>query len=192
MGDSAIKTINDVERIDILSTDEEKIKSLGELLSSEAGRKILNLIFIQEMSASEISNKTEMSLERVRYHLQKMLNIGIVEISRMIKNSRSQEMKYYRSKRFVVMVLPFSVSDKAKRSKSLFNALNKLFKGATISAAAIASWFITRSLASNGSIGHPLLTPLQPDIVSIDVYSITVIVLITIIASFVVNKFWKK
>lgn len=191
MENSQIKTINNIERIDILSTDEEKIKSLGEILSSEAGRKVLNLIFIQEMSASEIANKTEMSLERVRYHLQKMQDIGIVEISKVIKNSRSQEMKYYRSKRFVVMVLPVSVSDKAKHSKSLSNALNKLFKGATIGVITIASWFITRSV-SNDFIDHPLLTPFEPNMISIDVYSITTTILITIISSFIIDKFWKK
>lgn len=90
MTESTDEFIDTSEKIEILSTDDLKIKTIGELLSNDSSRVILNLISSQEMTASEISNKTQMSLELVRYHLQKMLDIGTVNISKTEKNTREQ------------------------------------------------------------------------------------------------------
>jgi SepF-like predicted cell division protein (DUF552 family) len=140
------------DKIEIYSTDDEKIKTLGGLFSSDSSRTILNLLFENEMSASEIANKTEMSLELVRHHIQKMQKIGLVRISKIEKNSRAQEIKYYISKKFVIMVLPPTISEKAKNSKGLLKNLKKVYHFAAIGIAAISTWFVTNIILTPSSI----------------------------------------
>ncbi|MBI3639152.1 MAG: winged helix-turn-helix transcriptional regulator [Thaumarchaeota archaeon] len=132
------------ETIEILSTDDDKIKLLGELLSSDSSLKIFNLLCEKELAASEIANNTEMSLELVRHHIQKMQKIGLVYVSKIQKNSREQDMKYYASKKFVIMVVSPTLSDKAKKSKTLFKNLKKVYYFAALGVTAISTWFVTK------------------------------------------------
>lgn len=132
------------ETIEILSTDDDKIKLLGELLSSNSSLKIFNLLCEKELAASEIANNTEMSLELVRHHIQKMQKIGLVYVSKIQKNSREQDMKYYASKKFVIMVVSPTLSDKAKKSKTLFKNLKKVYYFAALGVTAISTWFVTK------------------------------------------------
>ena len=60
------------DKIDILSTDDTKLKAVGEILSSDSSRQILKLLFNNSLSANQISQETEMSLPLVIHHLKKM------------------------------------------------------------------------------------------------------------------------
>lgn len=140
MGDSEVPVeIN--EKIEILSTDDQKIKAVGELLSSDSSRAILKLLFNDHMTANQIAQKTETSLPLVMYHLKKMQDAGIVTISSTGKNSKSHDMKYYTIDKFAIVILPSELSERAKSSKSLHNSFNRIYKFATIGGAALATWF---------------------------------------------------
>ena len=140
MGDSEDPVgIND--KIEILSTDDDKIKAVGELLSSDSSRAILKLLFNDQMTANQIAQKTETSLPLVMYHLKKMQDAGIVKISSTEKNTKSHDMKYYTVDKFAIVILPSGFSEKAKSSKSLHNSFNRIYRFATIGGAALAAWF---------------------------------------------------
>jgi DNA-binding transcriptional ArsR family regulator len=140
MGDSE-DPIGINEKIEILSTDDQKIKAVGELLSSDSSRAILKLLFNDQMTANQIAQKTETSLPLVMYHLKKMQDAGIVTISSTGKNSKSHDMKYYTVDKFAIVILPSGMSEKAKSSKSLHNSFNRIYRFATIGGVAIATWF---------------------------------------------------
>ncbi|MBI5146808.1 MAG: winged helix-turn-helix transcriptional regulator [Thaumarchaeota archaeon] len=131
--------IND--KIEILSTDDQRIKTVGELLSSDSSRTILKLLFNDHMTANQIAQKTETSLPLVMYHLKKMQDAGIVTISSTGKNTKSHDMKYYTVDKFAIVILPAGLSEKAKSSKSLHNSFNRIYRFATIGGAALATWF---------------------------------------------------
>lgn len=139
---------DDTKGIRILATDDDKIKELGVLLASDSSREILNLLFNGEMAASGIASKTGMSIELVRHHLQKMQKIGLIEISAIKKNSKEQDMKYYVSKKFIIMVLPPPISEKAKKSKSLLTSLKKIYYFTGVGIAAVSSWLVTLYITS--------------------------------------------
>jgi hypothetical protein len=140
MGDSEDPMgIND--KIEILSTDDERIKTVGELLSSDSSRTILKLLFNDQLTANQIAQKTEISLPLVIYHLKKMQDSGIVKIAQTSKNTKSHDMKYYTVDKFAIVILPSGATEKAKSSKSLFNSFNRIYRFATIGGAAIAAWF---------------------------------------------------
>jgi DNA-binding transcriptional ArsR family regulator len=131
--------IND--KIEIMSTDDQRIKTVGELLSSDSSRTILKLLFNEQMTANQIAQKTGISLPLVIYHIKKMQETEIVKIAQTGKNTKSHDMKYYTVDKFAIVILPSGLTEKAKSSKSLFNSFNRIYRFATIGGAAIAAWF---------------------------------------------------
>lgn len=181
------------ETIEILSTDDDKLKLLGDLFSSDSSRKIFNLLCEKELAASEIANNTEMSLELVRHHIQKMQKIGLVYISKIQKNSKEQDMKYYASKKFVIMVVSPTLSDKAKKSKTLLKNLRKLYYFTALAVATISTWFVTKfftilfatpSISLDRSMSEP------HDLIS-GIFWPTVISLIVVISGLIAER-WRN
>ncbi len=60
---------------------DEKIKSFGELFTNDSRREILQLLFNEELTATQIAQKTDISLQLVKYHLNKLQILEIVKIS---------------------------------------------------------------------------------------------------------------
>ena len=146
MSDSNNSKPDDVtEKIEIFSTDDEKIKSIGELLSNDASREILQLLFKKELTANQIAQETEVSLQLVKYHLNKMQDMGIVKVSKIGKNVKAQDMKYYKATKFAVVVVPSAVSDRAKESKLLVRSFKTIYRFTAIVVAGIAAWFTSSS-----------------------------------------------
>jgi DNA-binding transcriptional ArsR family regulator len=145
MGDSE-ESMEIKDKVEILSTDDDKIKSVGELLSSDSSRTILKLLFNDQLTANQIAQKTEISLPLVIYHLKKMQEAGMVKISQTGKNTKSHDMKYYTVDKFAIVILPSGATEKAKSSKSLFNSFNRIYKFSMIGGAAIAAWFSSQFL----------------------------------------------
>lgn len=131
-------------KVEIFSTEDERIKFLGELLSNESSRRIFTLLIKHDMAANEISEKTDLRLSLVIHHLNKMQNADIVEISKIVTNSKGHDMKFYKSKS-AILILPREVSEKAMASKSLSLSLKRILKFSAIGTAGLVSWFITRT-----------------------------------------------
>lgn len=134
------------ERVNIYDTDDERLQALGEVLITDASRKILKLLFEQTLTANEIATKTGFSLQLVRYHIKKMQDVNLVEISKIGKNTKSHDMKYYSATKFAIVIVPSKFSEKTKSSKSLFRSFNSIYRLGAIGVATIGSWFATISL----------------------------------------------
>ncbi|MHA7734710.1 ArsR/SmtB family transcription factor [Nitrosopumilus sp. S6] len=116
------------EKIKILATDDEKIKSFGEILTNDSSREILQLLFNEEMTANQIAQKTDISLQLVKYHLNKLQDLGVVKISKIEKNSKSQDMKVYSATKFSIVIVPPKFSEKTKESKLLVRSFRHIYK----------------------------------------------------------------
>ncbi len=116
------------EKIKILATDDKKIKMFGELFTNDSSREILQLLFNEELTATQISQKTEISLQLVKYHLNKLQDLGVVKISKIEKNSKSQDMKIYSATKFSIVIVPPSFSEKTKESKLLVRSFRHIYK----------------------------------------------------------------
>ncbi len=151
-------TIGLAEKVEIISTDDSKIKSVGELLSSDSSRNILKLLFDQVLTANQISQKTGISLPLVIYHLKKMQEMGVVKITNVGKNVKAQDMKFYTSSKFAIVILPSNLTEKAKTSKSLANSFKTIYRFAAIGVAAVATWFVsqfTQNIQTNQPVSIP-------------------------------------
>lgn len=140
------------DKIDILSTEDEKLKEIGEILSSDSSRQILKLLFNNSLSANQISQKTEMSLPLVIHHLKKMQNTGVVKITNVGKNTKSHDVKFYTIDKVAIVILPSEMQQPAKKSKSLFNSFNRIHRLATLGGVSIAAWFSTQLLQPRNHI----------------------------------------
>jgi len=138
------------ERVGIYDTDDERIRALGEVLITDVSRTVLKLLFAETLTANEIAIKTGYSLQLVRYHLKKMQDVGLVEISKIGKNTKAHDMKYYSATKFAIVILPSKFTEKAKSSKSLFKSFKSIYRFGAIGIAAISSWFATVALQGTG------------------------------------------
>lgn len=154
---------NDKENIEIFSTEDEKIKKLGEFLANDSSRKILQLLFSDELTANQIAQKSEISLQLVKYHINKMQELGIVKVARVEKNSKNQDMNYYAPTKFAVVILPSKVSEKAKESKSLLRSFSTLYKFAGVGIAAVAGLFSISYLQEQSKVTVPESPDLRAD-----------------------------
>ena len=139
------------ERVSIYDTDDERLRALGEILVTDASRNILRLLFDDTLTANEISTKTGFSLQLVRYHLQKMRDVGLVDIPRIGKNTKSHDMKYYTATKFAIVIVPSKFSEKAKSSKSLAKSFKSIYRFGAIGIATIGSWFAALALQGTGT-----------------------------------------
>ncbi len=138
------------ERVSIYDTDDERLRALGEVLVTDASRNILRLLFDGTLTANEISTKTGFSLQLVRYHLQKMRDVGLVDISKIGKNTKSHDMKYYTATKFAIVIVPSKFSERTKSSKSLVRSFKSIYRFGAIGIVAIGSWFTTAALQGIG------------------------------------------
>lgn len=141
-----VDSFDDSEKIEILSTDDKKIKSIGELLSNDTSRQIWKLLLENEMTANQIAEKTGMLLSLVIYHLKNMLETEIIKVSKIGKNVKERDMLYYTTSRFAVIILPSNISEKAKQSKSLLHSLKKLYKFAAIGISTVSAYLVSQNI----------------------------------------------
>ena len=131
------------DKIQFFSNTDEKLKFLGKILNNDSSREILLLLIEKEMTANEIAIQMKLSLPLVLYHINQMIQSGIVIVSKTFTNSKNQPMKYYSAKSGIV-ILPEKDSIKAKESKSFSKSLKKVMKFASVGVAGITSWFSIR------------------------------------------------
>ena len=164
-GDSAGETVGIADRVEILSTEDSKLKSIGEILSSDSSRAILKILFNDSLTANQISQKTETSLPLVIYHLKKMQDAGVVKIANVGKNTKSHDMKFYTVDKLAIVILPAIMSEPAKKSKSLFNSFTRIHRLATLGGASIAAWFSSQLIQKGNIIqdGDMSAAPIPPE-----------------------------
>ena len=138
------------EKIKIIATDDEKIKSFGELLTNDSSRAILQLLFNEELTALQIAEKTGISLQLVKYHIIKLQDLGVVKVTKVEKNSKSQDMKFYSASKFSMVIVPPKYSEKTKESKLLVRSFKHIYKIAGLGIAAGVSGLLSLPLLQQG------------------------------------------
>ena len=141
-----------IENIKILATDDEKIKSFGEIFTNDSSREILQLLFNEELTASQIAQKSNVSLQLVKYHFNKLQHLGVVKISKIEKNSKSQDMKIYTASKFSIVIVPPNLSEKTKESKLLVRSFRHIYKIAGLGIATGVSGLLSLSQFQNKTI----------------------------------------
>lgn len=135
---------NDVDKIKVFSSEDEKLKMLGELLSNKSSREIIKLLIEKEMYTNEIASKLEIRPNLVIHHLKKLEELGLLEVTNREIVKRGNTHRYFRINPYLFLA-PNGIQDKEKDE----GILKKIFKdGVKFVAIGIAS-VVTIILTSN-------------------------------------------
>lgn len=146
------------DKIKVFSSEDEKLKVLGELLSNKSSRDIIRLLIENEMYTNEIAKKLELKVNLVIHHLQKMESIGLVEISNKKIIRKGEEHRFFRIPSGM-LIFPDKTKDETNGG-----LLKKIFKEgvkfASVVIAGVITWIGTQNIQNN-KVDSP---PIQPDL----------------------------
>ena len=136
---------NNEDDVEIISTHDDKAKLVGEILSNDSSRKILNLLnSSKELTINGISQQTGLSLSLVTHHIKRMQSAEIVRISRVGRSVKGQKMNYYCATNQSFLIVPSKEPE-----TSIKSSLKKFSKFFAIGMAGVVSW-ITLNQANTG------------------------------------------
>ena len=135
------KKEKDEDEIRVVSSDDDqKIKTVGEVLANESSRMIMKLLAGKtEMTINEISQEIELSIPLVSHHIKKMQDAGMVKISRVGTSVKGHKMNYYCATNQSILITP-----PERKIHSLFASLKKISRFAAIGMAGLVSWAIVK------------------------------------------------
>lgn len=128
------------DKIKVFSSEDEKLKILGELLSNKSSRDIIKLLIDKEMYTNQIAKEAGIKMNLVLHHLKKLEELGLVTIThkKIIRNGIDH--KYYR---MIPNLLVVSNQDKKEIHENGF--LKKFFKeGIKLASVFLAAIVITQ------------------------------------------------
>ncbi|PSO02175.1 hypothetical protein B9Q12_01170 [Candidatus Marsarchaeota G2 archaeon ECH_B_SAG-G06] len=136
---SRFKRINEDEAIDLLSADSpkdvERLKLIAEELDNDTGRAIFELIYEGVETVSEISQKLNLTIQLVSYHVEKLLMAGLIKEKDegVWFSEKGRRVKHYAPARIAIMIVPSMklLKQNAEAKETSKNALLKLVKRIT-------------------------------------------------------------
>ncbi|AIU70688.1 hypothetical protein TEU_10280 [Thermococcus eurythermalis] len=129
------------ETIDV--TD-ERVRELAQVLANERAMAILRLLREREFSMSEIAKELDMPISTVSYHLDKLLRVGLVEVSGKKYGKRLQEVKLYRASSRPILLLPRPAGERP----STLDRLKVITLSVATGLSVIVYWLSERYLGS--------------------------------------------
>lgn len=102
------RSLDDNTDIRVFGNDDESLRILGQLLSSETSRKIIQILIKEEMYANQISNKLGIQINTILFHLKKLADLGLVTVTHKQIVKKGVDHKYYKMipNIFVTVTLP--------------------------------------------------------------------------------------
>ena len=137
------------DKIKIFSSEDEKLKLLGELLSNKSSRDIIKLLIDKEMYTNEIVKKLDLKVSLVIHHLQKMESIGLLEITNKKIARNGEEHRFFRIPTGMLIVPNKSEED--TNNGFLKKIFKKGVKFAVIGGIALFVW-INTTLHKNSQV----------------------------------------
>ncbi len=101
------------EPVIILEPGEERAQHIARALSSKTAGKILSILSESPKPLSSISDLLDIPLPQVKYHVDNLLDAGILEITEERYSVKGRRVKFYGLKHQVLVVAPKMVNLKA-------------------------------------------------------------------------------
>ena len=146
------------DKVKIYSSNEKRVKFLGDVLASDASRSIFLLLAQGELPAGRIADKTGMSLALVTHHLEKMQNAGVVRVSKVSKNAKNRDMKHYRAV-LAILIIPEESHGRARDSRALALSLRRILRFSAIGIAGVSTWLAVKY----AGFTEPATAPTAPE-----------------------------
>ena len=172
--DMAGKIDEDCSHI-VFSSDDQRLELLGQIFGNKTSRNIITILIENEMTAMQISNKLGLKLNLILYHLEKMLSLQIISITKRTKNSRGHQVKHYRAKQAVI-IFSKNAKSRAVKSKMLSDVIKRITRFSAIGIAGVFTWIVTNISIQGDRVTNsidtmlkyprptlpPYMTPIEP------------------------------
>lgn len=99
-------TIKPEEYLEVISTEDERIKIIGEELANDTGRAIFGKISQGVTSSNEIAKTLGISLPLVNWHVNRLLGVGIIKVEKIEMSQKNKQMKYYAPVKTALVIIP--------------------------------------------------------------------------------------
>lgn len=80
--------------LEVVGVDED-VSAVLDALSSETAREILNTVYEDPGTPSELADRLDMSIQKVSYHLEKLEDEDLITVAGVQYSEKGQEMKVY-------------------------------------------------------------------------------------------------
>ena len=144
----------------VFSSDDQRLELLGQIFGNKTSRNIITLLIENEMTAMQISDNLGLKLNLVLYHLEKMLSLQIISITKRTKNTRGHQVKHYRAKQ-AVMIFSKNAKGRAQKSKMLSNVIKRITRFSAIGIAGVFTWIVTNISIQGDRITNSIDTALK-------------------------------
>jgi DNA-binding transcriptional ArsR family regulator len=143
-------TVKAEEHLEIISTEDDRIKIIGEELANDTGRAIFGKISQGIASPNDLAKALNISLPLINWHINRLLSVGLVKVEKIELSSKNKQMKYYGPvKTALVIVTPANSSDngtsQAKKETILLKLRQYLASFAAFVAGASGIYFAEKS-----------------------------------------------
>lgn len=98
--------LNAEKHIDIISTEDERIKIIGEELANDTGRAIIDKLSQEILSTNDLAKKLDISIPLVNWHITRLLNVGLIKVEKVEMSSKNKEVKYYGRVKDALVIVP--------------------------------------------------------------------------------------
>jgi DNA-binding transcriptional ArsR family regulator len=131
----------------VLYADSERAARVCAALSSETALSIFRLLTDRPLAASEVATELDLSVQNACYHIEKLQDVGLVEVVDTCYSEKGSEMKLYAVSSDPTVLVLGSEDDE----RSLRRAFGQLSAAVGLSGVAVAAWRaladLTRGLA---------------------------------------------
>ena len=111
------------EHIEVISTEDERIKIIGEELANDTGRAIFGKISQGVASTNDLAKSLNISLPLVNWHINRLLGVGLIKIEKIELSSKNKQMKYYGPVKTAFVIVPPGASTENKVPQSKKDAI---------------------------------------------------------------------
>jgi DNA-binding transcriptional ArsR family regulator len=111
------------EHIEVISTEDERIKIIGEELANDTGRAIFGKISQGVSSTNDLAKSLNISLPLVNWHINRLLGVGLIKVEKIELSSKNKQMKYYGPVKMAFVIVPPVNSTENNVSKSKKEAI---------------------------------------------------------------------
>ena len=94
------------EYLEVISTEDERIKIIGEELANDTGRAIFGKISQGVTSSNELAKALEISLPLVNWHVNRLLGVGLIKVEKVEMSQKNKQMKYYAPVKTALVIIP--------------------------------------------------------------------------------------
>jgi DNA-binding transcriptional ArsR family regulator len=114
--------------IEILTTDDDRLKIMGEELSNDTGREVLKKIFEGVSSVSTIASSLDISIQLVAWHIERLTKIGLIKVKKVERSSKNKGILHYMPIKFALVIVPSEVVKSPVYSDFLKGVLKKTYQ----------------------------------------------------------------